>query len=72
MIKLANQNLLVKSNLNKVENIYLKADPNLINQAFKQRRKKLKNNLINLNQHPKLKKYSEHRPENISIDEISP
>ena len=42
---------------------------NLIKQAFKQRRKKLKNNLINLNQHPKLKKYSEHRPENISIDE---
>ena len=42
---------------------------NLIKQAFKQRRKKLKNNLINLNQHPKLKKYSEYRPENISINE---
>ena len=42
---------------------------NLIKQAFKQRRKKLKNNLINLNQYPKLKKYSEYRPENISINE---
>ena len=34
MIKLANSELSIKSNLEKIEKIYLKADPNLINQAL--------------------------------------
>ncbi|MEC8100232.1 MAG: ATP-binding protein [Pseudomonadota bacterium] len=34
MIKLANSQLSIKSNLEKIEKIYLKADPNLINQAL--------------------------------------
>ena len=34
MIKLANSQLSIKSNLEKIEKIHLKADPNLINQAL--------------------------------------
>ena len=34
MIRLANSQLSIKSNLEKIEKIYLKADPNLINQAL--------------------------------------
>jgi len=40
-----------------------------IKSAFKQRRKKLKNNLTNLHLTPSLNKYAEKRPENISINE---
>ena len=48
MIKLANQNLLIKNNLNKIENIYLKADPNLINQALNNL---FKNSINAINEH---------------------
>ena len=34
MLKLANKKILIKSNIDKKKNITLKADPNLINQAF--------------------------------------
>ena len=34
MTKLANSKLIIKSNLDEMEKIYLKADPNLINQAL--------------------------------------
>ena len=34
MLKLANKKILIKSKIDKKKNIILKADPNLINQAF--------------------------------------